>query len=145
MKYLRVEIMTIIGVLGSMASYLFGGFTEALVALLIMMAIDIILGFTNALIFHKSKKTKSGRASSSQGVKGITKKFMILVVVVVANQLDIIMGTSIIKDGVIIAYATMEGLSIVENMAFMGVPIPKVVKDALEVLNKNEKSKEDEQ
>ena len=128
-----------------MVSYLFGGFTEALVALLIMMAIDIILGFTNALVFHKSKKTKNGRASSSQGVKGITKKFTILLVVVVANQLDIIMGTNIIKDGVIIAYATMEALSIVENLAFMGVPVPKVVKDALEILNKNEKFEEDEQ
>lgn len=148
MKYLRVEIMTFIGVLGSMLSYLFGGFTEALVALCIMMVIDVILGFTNALIFHKSKKTENGRASSSQGIKGITKKIIILFIVVVAHQLDIIMGVNFIKDGVIIAYATMEGLSIVENMGFMGIPVPKVVKDALEILNKKEKdetSKEDQE
>lgn len=148
MKYLRVEIMTFIGVLGSMLSYLFGEFTEALVALCIMMVIDVILGFTNALIFKKSKKTENGRASSAQGIKGITKKIIILFIVVVANQLDIIMGVNFIKDGVIIAYATMEGLSIVENIAFMGVPVPKVVKDALEILNKKEKdetSKEDKE
>lgn len=137
--------MTIIGALGSMISYLFGGFTEALIALCTMMAIDIILGFTNALIFHKSKKTENGRASSSQGIKGVTKKFMILLIVVVANQLDIIMSTNFIKDGVIIAYAAMEGLSIVENVGFMGIPIPKVIKDALEILNKKDKDEKSEE
>lgn len=144
MKNIKVEVITIIGAIGGMISYLFGGFTRALIALFIMMAIDVILGFTNALFFHKSKKTENGRASSSQGIKGITKKIGILMIVMMAQQLDIIMQTSFIRDGVIIAYAAMEGLSIVENVAFMGVPVPKVVRDALEILSKRDgKSEED--
>lgn len=141
----HIKIMTTIGVLASMISYLIGGFTEALVALCIIMAIDIATGLTNALVFKRSKKTANGRASSQQGIKGISKKLIILLMVVLANQMDIILGVMFIKDGVIIAYAAMEALSVVENVAFMGIPIPKIVRDALEIMNKkSEKSDEED-
>lgn len=137
--------ITTIGVLASMISYLVGGFSTALIALCIIMAVDIATGLTNALVFKKSKKTLNGRASSQQGIKGITKKFLILFMVVVAHQMDLILKVSFIRDGVIVAYAAMEALSVVENMAFMGLPVPKVVMDALEIMNKkNEKSDEED-
>lgn len=136
---MKILTMTIIGVIGTTFSWLFGGFDSALIALCILMAFDIITGFTNALVFKKSKKTTTGAASSSAGIKGITRKFLILVIVVVAFQMDILMKTHIIRDGVIIAYAAMEALSIIENIGFMGLPIPKVLRNAIEILNDKEK------
>lgn len=140
----HIKIMTTIGALGSMISYLIGGFNDALIALCVIMVADILTGLTNALIFKKSKKTKNGRASSQQGIKGITKKLTILLMVVVANQMDIIMDVNFIRDGVIVAYAAMEALSVVENVAFMGIPVPKVIKNALEIMNKKDERDEEE-
>lgn len=143
MRYIKTEVLTIFTFLGGAISYILGGIDASLIALFIFMVIDTIMGFTNALLFNKSKKTKTGRASSSAGIKGITKKFMMIFIVVVANQVDIVMGTTFVRDGVVIGYAAMEALSIVENAANMGVPIPKILRDALEIMNKsNEEEKE---
>jgi toxin secretion/phage lysis holin len=140
MTHLKITILSVTGVIGAGLSWIFGGFDAALQALCILMAIDIITGFTNALVFKKSKKTINGLASSAAGIKGITRKFLILMIVVAAHQADIIMNTGFIRDGVVISYATMELVSILENAGFMGLPIPKILKNALEILNKKEDS-----
>ena len=129
-------IIAIIGVIGSFISYLLGGFDMALITLLLFMAIDYITGFIVAAVFHKSNKTQSGSLNSRAGWKGLCKKGITLLIVLVAARLDLMMGVTFIRDGVIIAYIVNELLSIIENAGLMGVPIPKVITKGIEALKK---------
>jgi toxin secretion/phage lysis holin len=139
-KYL---ILTIVGSLGSLASYLFGGFDKLLIALIIFMIIDFLSGLILAIVFKKSSKTKSGRVSSEAGIKGLAKKIFILFLVALAEQLDIVLGTNLVRDGAVIAFISMEGVSILENSTLAGLPVPRMIKNALEVLSKGEDNKDE--
>lgn len=138
MKY---SISAVVGVVGSLISYLFGGWDLALQTLLIFMAVDYITGLIVAGVFKKSPKTKKGGLSSLIGWKGLCRKGMALMIVLIACRLDVLVGTDFIRDAVVIAYCTNEAISIIENAGIMGVPIPKVITNAIEAL----KTKEDEQ
>ena len=131
-------VLTIIGSIGSFASYLFGGFDKLLIALVIFMIIDFLSGLILAIVFKNSSKTKNGRVSSEAGIRGLAKKIFILFLVTVATQLDLVLDTSIVRDGVVIAFISMEGISILENATLAGLPVPRIIKNALEVLNKSE-------
>jgi toxin secretion/phage lysis holin len=93
-------------------------------------------------VFKNSHKTESGGYSSTIGLMGLCKKVMILLLVVVANLLDQQMGATYIRDGVCIAFMANEVMSIVENAGLMGLPIPKVITDALDVLSANNQQEE---
>lgn len=105
-------VLTIIGSIWSFASYLFGGFDKLLIALVIFMIIDFLSGLILAIVFKNSSKTKNGRVSSEAGIRGLAKKIFILFLVTIATQLDLVLGTSIVRDGVVIAFISMEGISI---------------------------------
>ena len=139
----KYYILTLIGSVGSFFSFLFGGFDKLLIALIVFMVIDFLSGLILAIVFKNSNKTKNGRLSSEAGIKGLAKKIFILFIVAVGTQLDLVLGVSFVRDGVVIAFISMEGLSILENVALAGVPVPKLIKNALEVLNKKD-NKEDE-
>ena len=128
-------ILSVIGTVGSCIAAALGGWDSAIIALLSFMAIDYITGIVVALVFHKSNKSESGGLESRAGLKGLCKKCMVLLLVVVANLLDQQMGATYIRDGVCIAFMANELLSIVENASLMGLPIPKVITDALDVLH----------
>ena len=136
-------VLTIIGSIGSFASYLFGGFDKLLIALIIFMIIDFLSGLILAIVFKNSSKTKNGRVSSEAGIRGLAKKIFILFLVTVATQLDLVLGTSIVRDGVVIAFISMEGISILENATLAGLPVPRIIKNALEVLSKVEDKKDE--
>lgn len=136
-------VLTIIGSIGSFASYLFGGFDKLLIALVIFMIIDFLSGLILAIVFKNSSKTKNGRVSSEAGIRGLAKKIFILFLVTVATQLDLVLGTSIVRDGVVIAFISMEGISILENATLAGLPVPRIIKNALEVLSKVEDKKDE--
>ena len=135
-------IIMIFGPIGSLLSFLLGGFDSVMIALLIFMVIDFLSGLILAIVFKKSKKTESGRLSSQAGILGLTKKIFILFLVAVSTQLDIILGTTFIRDGTVIGVITMEGISIIENASLAGLPIPRVIKNALEIISKKEKDKD---
>ncbi|MDD4469068.1 MAG: phage holin family protein [Bacilli bacterium] len=135
-------IIMIFGSIGSLLSFLLGGFDSVMIALLIFMVIDFLSGLILAIVFKKSKKTESGRLSSQAGILGLTKKIFILFLVAVSTQLDIILGTTFIRDGTVIGFISMEGISIVENASLAGLPIPRVIKNALEIISKKEKDKD---
>lgn len=139
----KYYILTLVGSIGSFFSFLFGGFDKLLIALIVFMVIDFLSGLILAIVFKNSNKTKNGRLSSEAGIKGLAKKIFILFIVAVGTQLDLVLGISFVRDGVVIAFISMEGLSILENVALAGVPVPKLIKNALEVLNKKD-DKEDE-
>lgn len=128
------EYMVIIGVLGSFLSNLFGGWSSGIATLLIMMALDWITGLMVAGIFRSSKKSENGALNSSVGLKGICKKIMMLIIVVMAYRFDLIVGTNYIRDAVVIALIVNEAISILENGVLMGIPIPKVLQKAIDIM-----------
>ena len=131
-------ICAALGMLGSLIAGAFGGWDGAFVTLLIFMAVDYISGLAVALVFRKSPKTKSGGGSSSVGWKGLCRKGMVLLIVLVAYRLDLILGVSYIRDTVMIGFIANETISITENAGLMGVPLPKVIQRAIDVLNDKE-------
>ena len=140
---MRDYYYVIIGVLGGVISELFGGWDAALSTLAFLMGADIITGWIVAAVFHNSKKTDSGKLESRVGWKGLCRKGATFLVVMIAYRLDLLAGTTFLKDAVIIAFTANEALSVIENVGLMGVPIPKIILDSIDVL-KN-KSEEGEQ
>lgn len=137
---MKTGVCTAIGIAGGTIASFFGGWDAALTTLLIFMGIDYITGLIVAGVFHKSGKSESGALESLAGWKGLCRKGMTLLVVLVACRLDLIMGSSFIRDAVVIAFIANETISIVENAGIMGVPIPSVIVKAIEVLKKKSES-----
>ena len=76
------------------------------------------------------------------GWKGLCRKGVSLLIVLVACRLDLIMGSSFIRDATVVAFVANETISIIENAGLMGVPIPEIIVKSIEVL-KNKAEKED--
>ena len=131
---MKSGITTVIGVIGGMIASLFGGWDAALVTLIIFMGVDYVTGLIVAGVFHNSEKTKNGALESRAGWKGLCRKGVTLLVVLVACRLDLVMGSNFIRDAVVIAFIANETISIIENAGLMGIPIPAVVIRAIEVL-----------
>jgi len=130
--------LSIVGTIGAVIAGFFGGWTMGMTTLVILMAIDYITGLMVAGIFKKSKKSESGGLESKIGWKGLCKKGVTLMIVLVSCRLDIYFGTNLIRDAVVVGYIANELLSIVENAGRMGVPIPKKLRDAIDVLKKED-------
>ena len=141
---MKLKVLSFIGIVGSLIASWFGGFDAALVTLLIFMGIDYITGFVVAGVFHASKKTENGALESRAGWKGLCRKGVTLLVVLVACRLDLIMGSNFIRDAVVIAFIANETISIIENAGLMGVPIPSVIVRAIEVLKQKSESEGEE-
>lgn len=125
-----------LGAVGGWISWLLGGWDSAVVTLLIFMAIDYISGLAVAGVFHASRKTDSGALESRAGWKGLCKKAMTLLFVLIAHRLDMVIGTTYIRDAVVIAFVANELISIVENAGLMGVPLPAVIERSIDLLQK---------
>ena len=91
---MKNAICTAVGMAGSLVASFFGGWTAAMTTLLIFMVIDYITGLVVAGVFHKSKKTENGALESKAGFKGLCKKGMILLFVLIGYRLDLAIGTS---------------------------------------------------
>ena len=139
---MKTKILTLIGIAGGGVASLFGGWDAALVTLIIFMGIDYTTGLIVAGVFHASGKTETGTLESHAGWKGLCKKGVSLLVVLVACRLDLIMGSNFIRDAVVIAFIANETISIVENAGLMGIPIPMVIIKAIEVLKNKAESGE---
>lgn len=136
----RGVLCAAVGIVGSGVASLFGGWGAALSGLVLFMAIDFAMGLTVAGVFKRSKKTDGGALESRAGWKGLCRKVYTLALVLVAHWLDIITGTSYIRDAVCIGFIANEAISILENAGLMGIPIPSVMSKAIEVLrDKNSK------
>ena len=122
------------GLTGGAIASLYGGWDAALQTLIICMAVDYITGLIVAGVFHASPKTKTGTLESRAGWKGLCRKGMSLLIVLVACRLDAVMGSSFVRDAVVIGFIANETLSIIENAGLMGVPIPKVLARAVDIL-----------
>lgn len=138
---MKNTICTTIGVAGSAIAALFGGWDTGLVTLLIFMGIDYASGLVVAGVFHNSKKTKTGALESKAGWKGLCRKGMSLLFILIAYRLDLAIGSNYIRDAVIIGFIVNETISIVENAGLMGVPLPKVINKAIDILTSKSEEK----
>ncbi len=126
----RFELVwgTATGITGTMATFLFGEWNNALQALAMFMFIDYITGVLAAYMRPRAK------LSSKRGLKGIAKKLTLISLIVSAHYLDLAIGQNVFC--LLLTYFMLgnEGLSIVENAAYCGVPIPASLREKLEQL-----------
>ena len=142
---MKEVILGVIGAVGGFIVSLYGGWNSALTTLIIFMAIDYITGLMVAGIFKKSDKTETGALESKAGFKGLCRKGVILLIVLVACRLDLLIGqgSSMVRDSCVIAFSINETISIIENAGIMGIPIPSVIMKSIDVLkSKEEKTNE---
>ncbi len=125
------EKYKIIIIVSSIATIFFGEFDVPLQTLILFMCIDYVTGLLVAGVFKSSLKSDDGRLSSKAGFKGIIKKGMMLLIVLVAYRLDLLAGTNIVRNTVITAFIVNEVISINENAVLMGVDVPKVIVDTV--------------
>lgn len=137
---MKEGICTGIGVVGGFIASLFGGWDTGLVTLLIFMGIDYISGLIVAGVFHNSRKTESGTLESRAGWKGLCRKCVTLLFVLIAYRLDLVIGVNYIRDAVIIGFMANELISIVENAGLMGIPLPSIIQSAIDILTKKSES-----
>lgn len=132
----RTIIITL-GIFGSTVAKLLGGWDAGLQTLLLFMAVDYVTGLVVAGVFKKSKKSESGALESKAGFKGLCKKGVILLIVLVSVRLDILLNLQeFIRNSVVIAFCLNETISIIENAGLMGIPIPPIITQAIELLRK---------
>lgn len=141
MDKIKIWVTSAVGAVGGFISAAFGGWTTVMTTLVTFMLIDYITGLLVAGVFKKSKKTKNGALESMAGFKGLCRKGVMLLIVLVACRLDIELHTTYIRDAVCIAFIANETISIIENAGLMGVPIPKAITKAIELLKSNEEDK----
>ena len=115
--------------IGGWLGYFLGGMDGLLTALIIFMVLDYITGLMCAIIDKK--------LSSAVGFKGICKKVLILLLVGVANIVDVhVVGTgSALRGAVVCFYLSNEGLSLLENAAYIGLPVPEKLRTVLAQLH----------
>ena len=135
---MKQYLCTAVGMLGAAVVWAFGEWDSTLIALLICMGVDYISGSVVALVFHRSTKTETGAYNSAYGIKGLCKKGLMLLFVLVAVQIDSILGLAYVRDAVCIGFCTNEIISIIENLGLAGIPMPAIVTKALEQLQKKQ-------
>ena len=123
-----------VGVVGGVITNALGGWDTALATLICCIVFDYLTGLIVAGVFNNSNKTPSGALESRAGLKGLCRKIMIILFVGLAYRLDLMLGTDYIRYTVIIGFVCNEVLSLIENAGLMGVPVPNVIKKAIDVL-----------
>jgi len=121
-------------ILGVVFQHLFGAWDRLLEAMIVFMLIDVITGVIVA-IMKKSPKTSDGSLWSGAMRAGLIKKGWGLFFVVIAVELDALTGSDYIRSATIFCILMQELLSIAENSALIGVPLPAILKKTLTVLN----------
>ena len=136
MKEFWNTIQLIFTAIGGWIGWFLGGCDGLLYALIAFVAIDYITGVMCAVIDH--------RLSSEVGFKGIFKKVLIFLLVGVANILDVqVIGTGcVLRTAVIFFYISNEGVSLLENAAYLGLPVPEKIKTVLEQLHDRSESED---
>lgn len=129
------QVTCTVAAIGGFVASLFGGWNGAMTVLVVFMAADYVLGCICAMTGN-SPKTNGGHFLSSVAFKGLLKKGVIMLVVLLAVQLDKAVGgaTPMFQSATTFFYIANEGISVIENCGLLGVPVPKALRDALEAL-----------
>lgn len=129
MKIIWNWVQAVFAVLGGFLGWFLGGLDGFLYALIAFVVIDYLTGVMCAVLDKK--------LSSEIGAKGIFKKVLIFALVGVGHILDelVLGGDRVIRTAVVFFYLSNEGVSILENAAHIGLPVPQKLKDVLEQLH----------
>lgn len=131
------KVQIAVSAIGGWLGYFLGGVDGLMIALIVFMALDYLTGIMCAVLDKK--------LSSAIGFRGIFKKVSILILVGIANIVDVhVVGTgSALRGAVICFYLSNEGLSLLENAAYIGLPIPEKLKDVLAQLHRRDEKEND--
>ena len=137
MSKIQIIIDSIAGAVGAVLGFMYGEVTGLFWALIAFMALDYITGVIVAVI--------EKRLSSEVGFRGLAKKFLILVFVAVGHIADtyILGGTPAAMSAVMLFYMANEGISIIENAAALGLPVPKKLTSIMEQIKNKSESEEE--
>lgn len=137
MSKIQIIIDSIAGAVGAVLGFMYGEVSGLFWALIAFMALDYITGVIVAII--------EKRLSSEVGFRGLAKKFLILVFVAVGHIADtyILGGTPAAMSAVMLFYIANEGISIIENAAALGLPVPKKLTSIMEQIKNKSESEED--
>lgn len=137
MKHMDKVFNSVVAVIATIFTYLFGGWDTAIVVLITFMVMDYITG----VLYAWNTKT----VSSEVGLKGLSKKFLIILILIGAVALDRLMsnGAWVFRTLVCYFYIANEGISLLENAGNLGLPVPEKLKAALAQLR--DKESEDEE
>lgn len=138
MKQIVSTMQYVFAGVGGFMGWFLGGLDGFLYALIMFVAIDYLTGLMAAYVQKK--------ISSEVGFRGICRKVAIFCLVGVGHVLDtqVIQNGSVLRTAVIFFYLSNEGISIMENIAIIGLPVPKKLKDVLEQLRDDEKEGEEQ-
>nr|DAR45436.1 MAG TPA: holin [Caudoviricetes sp.] len=136
MKIMEKHFNGIVALVATFFTYLFGSWDLALQVLIVFMVLDYVTGVLYAFL--------NNQLNSEVGFKGLVKKLMILVVLIIGVMLDRILGTGtwVFRTLVCYFYIANEGISLLENVGNIGIPIPNKIRNALEQLNKDDEESE---
>ncbi len=137
MSKFQIIIDSIAGAVGAILGFMYGEVNGLFWALIAFMALDYITGVIVAVI--------EKRLSSEVGFRGLAKKFLILVFVAVGHIADtyILGGTPAAMSAVMLFYMANEGISIIENAAALGLPVPKKLTSIMEQIRNKSESEEE--
>lgn len=123
------KVQMAVAAIGGWLGYFLGGLDGLLIALIVFMVLDYITGLMCAIA--------DKQLSSEVGFRGICKKVLVLMLVGVANIVDVyVVGTgSALRGAVVCFYLSNEGLSLLENAAHLGLPVPDKLKAILAQLH----------
>ena len=143
---IKLAITVVIGFIVGLISDALGGWTPAMKVLFYFMAIDYLTGLIVAGFYKKSPKTSKGGLESRAALKGLIRKGVMWLLVFMANLVDGLGGTEIIRTGTVMSLIITEFISISENLHYMKIDIPKPLKKALNVYREQEdKQKREEE
>jgi toxin secretion/phage lysis holin len=131
-------LQTMGGIIGTIFAFSFGGWNQTLHIFLVVIIIDYITGVLAAV------KTRSG-LNSKIGFWGITRKALMFLVILLAHQMDLLLGneTGAVKNGVIYFYMVNELISITENYGRLGFPLPNQITRVIAALRNKDMNDED--
>ena len=132
---IKNTVLAVLAACGTWLAHALGGWDASMQVLIALMVADYVTGILVAAVWHKSTKSASGALDSKAGFKGLLKKCMVLVLVMIGVLLDQAMGTESVRMVVIMFFIGNEGISLLENLGLMGVPYPEFLRKALEALH----------
>ena len=138
MENLKGFFCGMVGIVGGAAANLLGGWDSGLATLVVCIVLDYVTGLVVAGVFNNSTKTENGALESRAGLKGLFRKIMMLVFVAVAYRIDFLLNVDYVRYTVIIGFICNEVISLIENAGLMGLPIPEVIKKAVDILKNKE-------
>lgn len=138
------KVVKAIAIVGGAVAGIFGEWSVLMTILAAAMVLDYISGVIVAA-FGQSLKTEGGHLDSKVGFVGLAKKGFIILIVLLATLLDKALGTDsmVFQSATVCYYIANEGISVVENAGLMGLPVPGVIKKALEQIREKNDNGED--